>query len=122
MLTLIAVLLALFVLPAPWNLVAVVGAAVVDLAETGGFVWWSRRRRRLGPAVVGIEAIVGRSGLALGRLGPGTAHPTGQVRVDGEIWSARSAGPIDPGASVIVTAVDGLVLEVAPQQRERAGG
>ena len=38
----------------------------------------------------------------------------GQVRVDGEIWNARSTEPIDPGASVIVAAVDGLVLEVEP--------
>lgn len=114
MLTLVAVFLALFVLPAPWNVVVVVGAAFVDIAETGGLVWWSRRRRRLGSVAVGTETIVGRSGVALGRLEPGSLHPVGQVRVDGEIWNARSVVPIDPGAVVNVTAVDGLVLEVEP--------
>jgi membrane protein implicated in regulation of membrane protease activity len=122
MLTIIALIIAVLFLSSPWNVVLVVTAAIVDLAETGGFVWWSRRRRRLGPAAVGAEAIVGRFGVALERLDPGSPDPVGQVRVDGEIWTARAAGPIDPGASVIVTGVDGLVLEVAPQQRERAGG
>ena len=63
---------------------------------------------------VGAETIVGRTGIALGRLDPDAASPVGQVRVEGEIWSARSAEPIDPGAPVVVSAVDGLVLDVEP--------
>ena len=109
MLTLVALVVAVLFLPSPWNAVLVVTAATVDLAETGVLVWWSRRRRRLSPARVGTEAIVGRTGIALGRL-----DPVGQVRVDGEIWSARSAEPIDPGAAITVRSVDGLVLDVEP--------
>jgi hypothetical protein len=45
MLFLIALLLAIFVLPSPWGLVAVVVAGVVDVAETALFMWWSKRRR-----------------------------------------------------------------------------
>jgi len=112
MLTIIALVVAVLFLSSPWNVVIVAAALIVDIAETGGFVWWSRRRRRLGPAAVGTEAIVGRHGTALGRIAPGDAQPTAQVRVDGEIWSARSAEPIDPGDAVTVTAVDGLVLDV----------
>ena len=49
---------------------------------------------------VGAETIVGRTGVALGRLDPAAASPAGQVRVEGEIWAARSAEPIEPGAPV----------------------
>jgi len=34
------------------------------------------------------------------------------VKVDGEIWEARSSADVLPGESVRVTAVDGLTLEV----------
>lgn len=114
MLTIIALVIALVFLSWPWNVVLVITAAIVDLAETGAFVWWSRRRRRLHPATVGAETIVGRRGIALGRLDPHGAPAVGQVRVDGEIWNARSTEPIDPGVAVVVAAVDGLVLEVEP--------
>jgi membrane protein implicated in regulation of membrane protease activity len=114
MLTIVALVIAVLFLSSPWNVVIVAAAAVVDIAETGGFVWWSRRRRRAGPAAVGTETMVGRPGIALGRLGPGTEPLAGQVRVDGEIWAATTREPIDPGAAVTVTAVDGLVLEVEP--------
>ena len=117
MLTIIALVIAVLFLSWPWNVVIVVAAAAVDIAETGVFVWWSRRRRRLGPAAVGTEAIVGHSGIALGRLASGPLHPGAQVRVDGEIWAATATEPIDPGAAVTVTAVHGLVLEVEPARR-----
>lgn len=107
MLTLVALAIALLFLESPWNLVLVVTAGVVDAAETALFVWWSRRRRRLMPSSVGTGTIVGRRGVTVGRLAP-----SGQVRIDGEIWSARTAEPVDPGESVVVTAVDGLILDV----------
>ena len=118
MLTLIALIVAVLFLSSPWNVIVVVAAAIVDVAETGIFVWWSRRRRRLGAAAVGTEALVGRSGTAIGRLDPGNPGPGAQVRVEGEIWGARSREPIDPGAPVTVSGVDGLVLEVEPAQPE----
>jgi membrane protein implicated in regulation of membrane protease activity len=124
MLTLVALVVALLFLSSPWNVVLVVTAAIIDLGETGVLVWWSRRRRRLFPAAVGADAIVGRTGIALGRLDPGSTFTPaaldliGQVRVDGEIWSARSTEPIDPGSAVTVISVDGLVLAVEPAQPE----
>ena len=117
MLTLIALLLALLFLPSPWGVIVVVCAAVIDLIETGAFVWWSRRRRRRTAPSVGTETIVGRSGVALAWFGPRGAGPAGQVRVDGEIWRARSAEPIDAGTNVTVVAVDGLTLDVVPARR-----
>ena len=112
MLTIIALVVALLFLSSPWNVVLVLSAATVDIAETGVLVWWSRRRRRLSPSSVGVEAIVGRAGVSLGRLDPAALDPVGQVRVRGEIWSARSFEPIDPGVAVTISAVEGLVLDV----------
>jgi membrane-bound serine protease (ClpP class) len=117
MLTLIALIVAILFLSPPWSVIIVVAAAIVDVTETGLFVWWSRRRRRLTAAAVGSEALVGRSGTALGRLDPESASPVAQVRVGGEIWNARSGEPIDPGDAVTVRGVDGLLLEVEPTRR-----
>jgi inner membrane protein len=118
MLTLIALLLALLFLPSPWGVIVVISAAVIDVIEAGIFVWWSRRRRRRTSPSVGAETIVGRSGVALAWIGPPAAGPAGQVRVDGEIWSARSSEPIDAGTNVTVLAVDGLTLYVHPETGE----
>jgi membrane protein implicated in regulation of membrane protease activity len=104
-LVLIAILLALFVLPSPWGLVAVVVGAVLDIAETGAFIWWSKRRR----ASVGVDSLVGREGVAIGDL-----WPAGQVKVHGEIWQARCVGGCDAGTRVVVRAVEGLTLVVDP--------
>ena len=101
----VALLLAFFVLPAPWGLVAVLGSLVVEVGEAVLFVWWSKRRR----AQVGAEALVGIEGVALGAL-----EPDGQVRVGGEIWGARSTAPIAAGGCARVAAVEGLTLVVEP--------
>jgi membrane-bound serine protease (ClpP class) len=102
---LVAILLALFVLPAPWG-IAVIGAALVfEVAEAAALVWWSKRRG----AQVGSETLVGVEGVALGPL-----EPEGQVRVAGEIWSARSAIAVAAGGCVRVAAVEGLTLVVEP--------
>ena len=105
MLTLIAILLAIFVLPEPWGLVAIVVAGLVDILEVIVFRLWSRRKK----ARVGVQMLVGRTAVALGAIAP-----RGQVRVDGEIWKARSESPVARGEDVVVRAVDGLTLVVAP--------
>jgi membrane-bound serine protease (ClpP class) len=105
MILLTAVLLALFLLPYPWNLIVVIVGAVVEVVETGLFLWWSRRRR----ATVGAETMVGKKGVAVGTLGP-----EGQVRVEGEIWNARCERGADAGTRVVVRGIDGLTLEVEP--------
>jgi membrane protein implicated in regulation of membrane protease activity len=101
----IAVLLAIFVLPSPWGLVAVVLGGTLDIAETGLLIWWSKRRR----ATVGAETLVGKTGIAASDL-----WPEGQVKIGGEIWRARCAGGCDAGTSVVVRAIEGLTLVVEP--------
>ena len=105
MLTIVAVILALTVLPSPWGVVAVAGAAAIDVVEITFFARWSKRRR----ATVGTETLVGRTAVVVRAL-----SPRGQVRVDGEIWEARADADLPPGAEVTVVAVDGLVLDVTP--------
>jgi membrane-bound serine protease (ClpP class) len=102
-LLLVAVLLAVFVLPSPWGLVGIAFAALVEIAEAGAFIWWSQRRK----ASVGVEMLVGKRGVAVDAL-----WPKGQVRVNGELWEARCQGGCDPGSAVVVRGIDGLVLEV----------
>lgn len=105
MLLAISIALAIFVLPSPWGLVAVIVGALLEIGETGIFLWWSQRRR----ASVGVESLVGRTGVAVGAL-----QPEGQVKIAGELWKARCAAGCDPGSRVVVREVEGLVLVVDP--------
>ncbi len=102
---LIAIVLAIFVLPSPWGLAAVVVAGAIDVIETFVFMWWSKRRK---PSV-GVGALVGKAGVAVSEL-----WPDGQVKVNGEIWRARCAGGCDAGTRVVVRSVEGLTLVVDP--------
>jgi membrane protein implicated in regulation of membrane protease activity len=101
----LALVLAIFVLPSPWGLVAVVVAGLIDIAETGLFIWWSKRRR----ASVGIESLVGKRGVVISDL-----WPAGQVKIDGEIWGARCDGGCESGTEVVVRSIEGLTLVVDP--------
>jgi len=104
MLTVLAIVLALVVVPSPWGVVLVLGAFGVDVLETLALRAWSRRRR----ATSGLQTLAGRSAVVLTTLAP-----EGQVRLDDEIWNARSTeGLIERGAEVRVRSVAGLVLEV----------
>ncbi len=105
MLFLIALLLAIFLLPSPWGFVLVVCALIVDVIEVTVGIWYSKRRR----ASVGTGTLVGATGIAMDEL-----VPEGQVKVNGEIWRARCAAGCDAGATVVVRAVNGLTLEVEP--------
>ena len=105
MLTIVAVLLALTVLPSPWGVVAIVVGFAIDAGETAFFVRWSKRRR----ATVGVETLVGRTAVVVRPL-----TPRGQVKLDGEVWEAHGPTGLVPGEEVVVTAVVGLLLEVEP--------
>jgi membrane protein implicated in regulation of membrane protease activity len=94
-----AILLAIFVLPSPWGIVAVVAGGVIDVGESLALLKWSRRRR----SSVGADALVGQRAIV--------STPT-QVRVAGELWEARADRPLLPGEEVVVRAVEGLTLHV----------
>jgi membrane-bound serine protease (ClpP class) len=104
MLLLGAILLAIFVLPSPWGIVAVVAGGLTDVAESVALLKWSRHRR----VVTGVEVLIGKTAVV--------SSPT-QVRVAGEIWEARSGDPLLVGEEVEVVAVDGLTLQVSRRSR-----
>jgi membrane protein implicated in regulation of membrane protease activity len=71
-------------------------------------------RRRLAPAVkiqTGIEALPGKQALVLDRV----ASQQGQVKLDGQVWTARPMNEDDvyePGESVTVMRIDGATAVV----------
>jgi membrane protein implicated in regulation of membrane protease activity len=71
-------------------------------------------RRRLTPTVglrTGVEALEGKSALVLDRV----SHGEGQVKLDGQVWTARpyhDADSYEPGESVTVLHIDGATAVV----------
>ena len=94
----------LFVLPAPWGVIAVVTAAVIEVGEV---FFWIRFLRRY-PVTTGAEGLVGERAEVIVRCAP-----LGRVRLRGESWNARSEQPLELGDEVRVEAVDGLTLVVS---------
>jgi membrane-bound serine protease (ClpP class) len=108
LLLVLAVLAAILWVPMPWAVLLVVGAAAVEAGELWFWFWWTRRRR----PVVGAEALVGETAFVTTAL-----DPTGQVRVAGERWQARSDRPVAAGESVVIRAVEpDLTLMVEPEE------
>jgi membrane-bound serine protease (ClpP class) len=103
MIFVLAILLAIFVLPSPWGLITIGLAGLFEIAQMTGSIWWSQRRH----ALVGAEALVGQSARVVSRCAP-----RGTVSVRGEIWNARCVEGAEPGDRVRVTGLDGLTLLV----------
>jgi membrane protein implicated in regulation of membrane protease activity len=57
-----------------------------------------------------VDALIGQHGLVTSRIDP--LH-YGQVKVNGEIWTAASAEDLEPNTRVVVKAIDGVKLVVA---------
>ena len=106
---LIVGLVLLFVLPSPWNLVALLAALVLWLAEV--FAIWRLVRHQ--KVQTGAETLVGRTATV---IEPCT--PLGQVRLGGEseIWRARCAEGAERGETVKVIGINELTLIVEPNQ------
>jgi membrane protein implicated in regulation of membrane protease activity len=92
----LAIIAAVFWLPLAWGIAAVIVATLVELAEVGAFLWYSRRRR----VTTGAEALPGAIGVVVE-----TCRPIGQIRVAGELWRARCDEGADPGETVVVQAL-----------------
>jgi membrane protein implicated in regulation of membrane protease activity len=104
LLFILAVIAAILWLPAPWSYLVVIGAALVEIAEVGVFIWYSKRRR----VTTGAEALPGRRGTVVE-----ACRPTGQIRIDGELWRARCDDFADSGETVVVESLGpGLTLIV----------
>jgi membrane protein implicated in regulation of membrane protease activity len=99
----VAVILAFVVVPAPWGLVLVGVAGIVEIGESYFWLKLSRGRR----ARVGSETLIGSLAQVVS-----ACRPEGQVRIQGELWHARCEEGADPGDSVRVVSRDGLTLLV----------
>ncbi len=66
-------------------------------------------KARASKVITGLSAMLDEIGEARTRLAP-----NGTVFVHGEYWEAVSSAPVESGAKVRVSAVDGLVLRVEP--------
>jgi len=86
--------------------VALVGA--IGLLIVGRLAYVARRR----PVVSGREYLIGAIGVVL--EGEGDSY----ARVQGETWKVRSGRVLRAGERVRVTGIEGLVLEVEPEQKE----
>jgi membrane-bound serine protease (ClpP class) len=91
----------------PLSLVAFLAVLSVAFMVLVGHLALKARRR---PVVTGREALVGSMGEVLEVSAAGA-----WARVHGELWQVASREPLAPGAHVRVTGVDGLTLNVTPQ-------
>lgn len=93
----------------PWSLIAVVAiASVAFFVVVVGLALQARRR----PVVTGAEELIGAPGEII-------EHADGQwwARVHGEIWKVRSHVELQRGQRVRVKRIDGLLLEVEPDDK-----
>jgi membrane protein implicated in regulation of membrane protease activity len=110
---LIAGLAGLFLLPAPWNVVAVCAAALVEVGEVAFWLRFLRRYR----VRTGAEGMIGERGEVIEAV----SAEGGRVRVYGEIWAARSSIAVSAGQPVRIAGVDVLTLEVEPDPATEKG-
>jgi len=88
---------------------SVLAAAMIVTAGLFVLVIALLLRSRKHPVVTGQEGIMGAEGEALT-----WQQDEGKVRVQGEIWRARSSRPLEPGTRIKVVNREGLVLHVEP--------
>ena len=103
MLLLAAILLAVFVLPAPWNGLVLACGLLGETGEAAFGIWYSRRRRYAADAerMLGVTAKV---------VEP--CRPRGRVSFKGERWDAVCAEGVDNDERVRIVGMDGMTLIV----------
>jgi membrane protein implicated in regulation of membrane protease activity len=103
--TTIGIILAVIFLGGWLRIVVIGGLLVFEAIEISIWLRWRKRR-----SITGAATMIGERGLAVN-----DCRPSGQVRLRGQLWSATCPQGVGAGESVVVTAVRGLKLEVAPQ-------
>ncbi len=91
-------------------------------AATAGlvvFVAGAAMRAWRSPVVSGGEALIGAEAVALEDF---DSDSEGSVRAAGEVWHARSEGPVAKGAALTVTSREGLDLTVEPREQGEPNG
>lgn len=92
-----------------WSMIVPVGiASALFIFFVGGMAVKARRR----PVVSGREELIGSSGEVLEDFD----GKDGSARVHGETWRARCKQPLAKGQRVRVISMDGLILDVKPEE------
>jgi len=99
-----SVLLAIFVVPAPWGQLLVGGALLWEIAEKLFLLRYSKRM----PPAIGREALIGLPVTAVS-----ACLPEGWVKLRGERWKARCSEGAGVGDSLVVEAVEQITLIVS---------
>ena len=107
----IVALVLLFLLPSPWNFIGFVGGLIVFVSEV---LFWNRKIRN-GRKTVGAQTLIGKEATVVS-----VCRPSGQVRIGGEIWAARSSAGADMGETITVVGRDRLTLLVEPARTKDA--
>jgi membrane-bound serine protease (ClpP class) len=88
---------------------------IVGIAVAGGLIiaiiGWLAARARRRPLSTGVETMIGALVEAVG-----DCQDQCVVRYGGELWNARTAGPLRAGQQARIVKVAGLTLWVEPQQ------
>ena len=96
-------LVLLHVVEGGWAIALLIGTAVLEVSQTGFWLWRTSRHT----AQVGAETLLGRVVEVAQEC-----RPDGYVRVQGELWRARAADGASPGEKVRVVGLEGLTLKV----------
>ena len=107
--TTIGIILAVIFLSGWLRIVVIGGLLVFEVIEISIWLRWRKRR-----SITGADTMIGEKGIAVH-----DCRPSGQVRLRGQLWSATCPQGVGAGESVVVTAVRGLKLEVAPHVRAK---
>lgn len=76
----------------------------------------ARKITKPSPQPTNVDAIVGKNGVVMQAINAN--HDTGQVRVDGQIWQARSDTPLEIGVEVRVEKIIGAKVIVTKINKE----
>jgi membrane protein implicated in regulation of membrane protease activity len=93
--------------PAPWNVVLIAVACVLELVEIAFLRRWSKRLDKRLVRTTGPEALIGEQAEVIE-----PCRPDGMVQLNGELWEARCEEGADTGETVRVKSLSGLKLVV----------
>ena len=108
MLLIIGLVLSTIFLSWPSRLLVIIPLALIEGFELMMWLKWRKVR-----SVTGAEGIIGLRGKSLT-----DCRPTGHVKVKGQIWKARCTIGVLKDQDVVVTNVNGLLLEVDPVREQ----
>jgi membrane-bound serine protease (ClpP class) len=92
---------------------AVIAGATLATTAFFGFLVAAGIAAQQRRVTTGRQGLIGARAVALDGL-----IPEGRVRIGGELWSAVSETPVEPGANVEITGMNGLRLSVRPLAKE----